>query len=85
MFDKQLLRMLVCPTDHTPRAPAGEQVVARVNRAIAAGQVANRAGRVLDQAIDGGLLRADKTLLYPIFDSIPLLLVDEAIPMVQFG
>ena len=45
MFDKQLLRMLVCPTDHT-LAPAGKApVVARVNRAIAPGQVANRAGQ----------------------------------------
>ena len=52
MFDKQLLRMLVCPTDHTPLAPAGDQLVARVNREIAAGRVANRAGRVLDQPID---------------------------------
>ena len=42
------------------------------------------AGRVLDQPIDGGWLRADKMLLYPIFDSIPVLLLDEAIPMDQF-
>ena len=78
--------MLVCPTDHTPLAPAGGQVgTARVNRAIAAGQVANRAGQVLDQAIDGGWLRADSDPFIPDLDSIPLLLVDEAIPIVQFG
>ena len=85
MIDKQLLPMLVCPTDHTPLALASDQVIARVNRAIAAGRVTNRGGRLLDQAIDGGLLLADKTLLYPILDSIPLLLVDEAIPMAQLG
>jgi uncharacterized protein YbaR (Trm112 family) len=84
MIDRQLLRMLVCPADGTPLAPASDQLVARVNRAIVAGRAANRAGRMLDQPIDGGLLRADKTVLYPIFDSIPLLLVDEAIPMNQF-
>jgi uncharacterized protein YbaR (Trm112 family) len=85
MIDKQMLRMLVCPTDRTPLAPASDQLVARVNREITAGRVANRGGRVLDRPIDAGLLRADKTLLYPILDSIPLLLADEAIPMAQFG
>jgi uncharacterized protein YbaR (Trm112 family) len=84
MIDQQLLRVLVCPTDRSPLAPASDQVVARVNRAIAAGRVSNRAGRLLDRPIEGGLIRADQTLLYPIFDSIPLLLVDEAIPLARF-
>ena len=83
MIDKRLLRILVCPDNGSPLVPASDQVVARVNREIAAGRLANRAGRVLSQPIDGGLLRADKTLLYPILDLIPVLLVDEAIPLSQ--
>jgi uncharacterized protein YbaR (Trm112 family) len=84
MIDKKLLRVLVCPTDRTPLSIADDRLVALVNRAIASGRVTNRAGRLADRAIDGGLLRADKTLMYPILDDIPLLLADEAIPLAQF-
>jgi uncharacterized protein len=75
--------ILVCPIDHTPLEPVGDQLLARINRAIAAGRVKNRAGRPIEQPIDGGLLRTDQTLLYPVLDDIPLLLADEAIPMAQ--
>ena len=83
MIDKELASILVCPTDRTPLSVAGDQIVARVNRAIAAGQAKNRAGRLVERPIGGGLLRADETLLYPIFDGIPILLADEAIPLAQ--
>jgi uncharacterized protein YbaR (Trm112 family) len=64
---------------------ANEQVIARVNRAIAAGRVKNRAGRPVEQPVDGGLLRSDNTLFYPIRDGIPVLLPDEAISLAEIG
>jgi uncharacterized protein len=85
MIDKKLLSILVCPVDHTPLSLADERLVERVNRAIAAGQVKNQAGRPVDEAIDGGLVRADRVVLYPIRDNIPVLLADEAIPLAQIG
>lgn len=83
MNDKSVAPILVCPADRTPLSPASGQMVARLNRAIAAGQVTNHAGRLLEQPLDGGLVRADQTLLYPILDGIPILLADEAIPLAQ--
>lgn len=85
MTDKALPPILVCPLDRSPLSVADAQIVARVNRAIAAGRVTNRVGRLVDQPIGGGLIRADKTLLYPISDGIPVLLADESIPLAQIG
>jgi uncharacterized protein YbaR (Trm112 family) len=58
-------------------------LLARINRAIAAGRVKNRAGRPMEHPLAGGLVRKDQTLLYPIVDDIPVLLADEAIPLAE--
>lgn len=83
MIDKQLLEILVCPQDRTPLSLADEQLVAKLNRAIAGGQIKNRAGQPVEKTVQGGLVREDKTLLYPIIDDIPVLLVDDAIALDQ--
>jgi uncharacterized protein len=85
MIDKEMLAILVCPTDHAPLDMAEGGIVVRINRAIAAGRVTNRAGRLVDQPIGGGLIRRDGTLLYPVRDGIPVLLADEAIPLAQLS
>jgi uncharacterized protein YbaR (Trm112 family) len=85
MIDKGLLKVLVCPKDHTPLMVADSRLTARLNRAISAGQVVNCAGRSVARPIGGGLVRQDKTLLYPIVDGIPILLADEAILLGQLG
>jgi uncharacterized protein YbaR (Trm112 family) len=83
MIKAELLKMLVCPENHAPLTTASSELVARVNRAIAAGRVTNKAGRRIEKAIDAGLVRLDQVVLYPIVDDIPMMLVDEAIPLDQ--
>ncbi|HYW79538.1 MAG TPA: Trm112 family protein [Thermoguttaceae bacterium] len=85
MIDKELLDILVCPKDQVPLALADESLLAKVNEAIAAGQVENLGGRTIDEPLQAGLVRQDKVLLYPIVDDIPVLLADEAIPLQQFA
>jgi uncharacterized protein YbaR (Trm112 family) len=85
MFDERLLEILVCPQDHTPLTLADDELIARLNQEIAAGRIRNRVGDPVAEPITGGLLRQDRTVLYPIIDGIPVLLVEEAIPLEQTG
>ena len=78
-----LLDILRCPDNHATLTPADDALVAELNARIRAGQLRNQAGRDVQQPIDGGLVRADGDLLYPIVDQIPVLLRDEAIPLDQ--
>ena len=81
MIDQKLLEILVCPENHTALRLADDELLARLNEAIAAGKATNRAGRPVGEPLDAGLVREDGTLLYPVVDGIPALLVDEAIPL----
>lgn len=85
MVDEELLKILVCPEDKTPVRLADGALVERVNAAVAAGTLKNRGGEVVDTAIDGGLLREDGAYLYVIREDIPVMLIDEAIPMEQLA
>jgi uncharacterized protein YbaR (Trm112 family) len=81
MPQSELLSMLRCPEDRSTLVPADNQLVEHLNAAIRRGVLVNRGGKCLEQEIDGGLIRADGSVLYPIVDGIPVLLKDEAIPI----
>lgn len=85
MVDQELLSILVCPENKTPVKLADQATIDRINGAIAGGTLKNRSGEVVDTAIDGGLLREDGAYLYVIREDIPVMLIDEAIPMDQLA
>ncbi len=85
MIHPDLLKILVCPEDHSPLTAADETLVQRLNEAIGAGRLKNRGGQVLQHRLDGALLRGDATLAYPIVDDIPMMLMDEAVPLAQLN
>jgi len=80
-LDAKLLEILACPETKEPVAPAGQALLAKINAAIEAGTQQNRGGEQVSDPIDGGLLRKDGKYLYPIRDDIPIMLIDEAIPV----
>ena len=85
MVDQELLDILVCPENKTPVKLVDEATVSKLNDAIQEKKLKNRAGDLIEEAIDGGLLREDGAYLYAIRDDIPIMLIDEAIPMEQLG
>jgi uncharacterized protein YbaR (Trm112 family) len=81
MIDSELLKILCCPETHQGLSVAEPSLVERLNQQITAGTLKNRGGQPVKEKIDGGLARADGKFLYPIRDDIPIMLVDEAIPV----
>ncbi|NIA13538.1 MAG: hypothetical protein GWP08_05610 [Nitrospiraceae bacterium] len=83
MLHQDLLDILACPENKTPVTLADEALVAKVNAAVEARTLKNRGGDVVEERIDGGLVREDGAYLYPIRDDIPIMLVNEAIALDQ--
>lgn len=81
MIDPQLLEILCCPETRQDVSTAPASLVAELNARIEAGTVNNRAGEPVREKLDGGLLRADGKVLYPVREDIPVMLIDEAIPL----
>jgi len=81
MMDAELLGILCCPETHQSLKLAESSVVENLNQQIRDGQLHNRGGQAVKERIDGGLVRADGQFLYPIRQDIPIMLIDEAIPL----
>ncbi len=80
-IDPELLKILCCPETHQDIRLAEPSLIEQINREITAGRLQNRAGQPVKEQIDGGLLRADGKFLFPIRHDIPVMLVEEAIPV----
>ena len=83
MMADEILSLLRCPENRSTLEPADAELVRQVNDAIAAGRLHSRAGRRVEKQIDGGFVRAAGDVMYPIVDQIPVMLIDESIPLDQ--
>lgn len=83
MIDPELLKLVRCPLDGQPLAMAESSLVDELNRRIAAGQVRDRTGELVDETILAALVTADRRRLYPVRDHIPTLIPAESIPLTE--
>ena len=81
MIQQELLDLLQCPETKSPLRAADVSLMAKINEAIAAGTIKNRVGDTVETPLSGGLVTEGGNLLYPIVDDLPVMLVDEAIPL----
>jgi uncharacterized protein YbaR (Trm112 family) len=81
VLDPELLKILRCPETRQELKAAPPAILDKINAQIAAGRARNRAGQTVSEKLTGGLIRADDKFLYPVLENIPVLLVDEAIPI----
>jgi uncharacterized protein len=81
VIDAGLLEILACPETHQPLHQASASELTAVNARIAAGKQKNVGGESISDEIDAGLVREDGKILYPIRDAIPVMLIDEGLPL----
>ncbi|HKN86541.1 MAG TPA: Trm112 family protein [Nitrospiraceae bacterium] len=80
-IDKDLLAILCCPETKQDVSIAAEALIGQLNELIRKGALKNKAGQTVTEKLDGGLLRADQKILYPIREDIPVMLIEEGIPL----
>ena len=80
-IDPDLLAIVVCPEKRVPLTVAADDVVAALNARIARGDVKNVGGAKVEKPLPAGLVREGGDILYPVVDSIPVLLVEEGIAL----
>ena len=80
-ISQALLDILVCPETKQPVVLAEPDLLEKLNVQIQDGTLKNRVGETVSEAIDGALVREDQSFCYPIRDNIPVMLIDEAIPL----
>ena len=82
--DPELVEILVCPDTKLNVDLAPAETVEKINLAIKENIVLNVDGQSVNDPLQDGLLREDDKIIYPVRDSIPVMLVGEGIPMDQF-
>lgn len=81
MIDQSLLDILVCPETKQPLRVADAELLARLNASVHEGSVTTQGGERVTGTISEGLVREDGAVLYPVRDDIPIMLINESIPL----
>lgn len=81
MIEQNLLDILVCPETKQPLHVADEALLAKLNASIRAGGVTTRGGETVTSPLSEALVREDGGVAYPVRDDIPIMLIDESIPL----
>lgn len=85
MIDKDLLAILCCPETKQAVTVAESILIEKLNSAVSLGGLKNKGKKPVSEPMDGGLIRADQQILYPIREGIPVMLIEEGIPLDQIN
>jgi uncharacterized protein YbaR (Trm112 family) len=79
MIDAECLKILCCPETHQPLHIAAPDTIAKLNKMINDRVLVGPSGNIIEEKVDGALIRDDRKILYPIREQIPQLLTTESI------
>lgn len=83
--DDFLLEILVCPETKERVRLADGDTLGKLNDLVKKGRLKNRAGDPIKERMEAALVRDDGRFAYPVRDDIPVMLVDEGIPLDQLA
>lgn len=81
MVADEVLALLRCPETRQRLMVASAELIAELEALRIAESLRDRAGNPVAESFEGGLLRADGALFFPIRDGIPVLIAAEAIEL----
>lgn len=81
MVPSELLPILCCPETKQDLTVADDSLIEKINQRIKKHELKTRNGKAVAQKIEGGFVRADKRYLYAIREDIPIMRINEAIPL----
>ena len=81
--DAKLLEILCCPVTKTPLTLLLPQRLEKLNAAIDAGEVKYVGGGAVEATLQEALVTEDMKVIYPVEDSIPILLEEKGIGTTQ--
>lgn len=82
-LDKDLLAILCCPETKQPVSLASTELVSKLNDAVRKGVLRNAGKQPVTEELEGGLVRSDLKIVYAIRGDIPVMLIEEGIPLEQ--
>lgn len=83
--DDSLLEILVCPETKERVTLADDETLGKLNDLVKRGRLKNRSGDPVKERMEAALVRDDGRFAYPVRDDIPVMLVDEGIPLDQLA
>ena len=78
------LDVLCCPETHQKLMIANAPALGVINRAIEEGKCVNMGGERVTETITDALIRKDHERLYPVRAGVPVLLIEEGIPIQRY-
>ena len=84
-INSQLLDILVCPVTKLPVSTLGADMLKTLNDKIGSGDIVSKDGNVITEIIDEALITSNKTTIYRVQDSIPIMLEDQGIDASQLS
>lgn len=78
-----LLAILCCPETKQKVTVADDGVISMLNSWVTRGELKSKGDRPVTEPLQAGLVREDGAILYPVRDNIPVMLIEEGIPLAQ--